>query len=117
MKPDVEKRIRDCVISMFRRHDLSTTTFEETIDKIVEVCIKEVDNHEGLDAQLECEASLSYFVLQIILETYSQGNSKNATTCRKCMCNGCPENKTSEKTGMCSGCDDCGKPNQRCLMV
>lgn len=117
MKRDMKTRIRDCVITMFRSHDLCATEFDETINKIVEICIKEVENHEGLEGQLVCDASLSYFILQMILETYSQKDGKTSTTCRKCMCNGCPENKTSENNGMCSGCDDCGKPNQRCLMV
>lgn len=36
----------------------------------------------------------------------------------KCLCAGCPENKTNHKDGRCEGCKDCGrKTDARCLVI
>ncbi len=66
----IKKKIEDYVSNLLFQHDMATWRNEnnqETMDKIVEKCMKDLKRHDGLLKMLENDKQIEYFVRQTIL--------------------------------------------------
>ena len=58
-----EDLIYNLVHMAYRRHDLSTTFYKESIERIVKLCMKEIKKYPDIPIT-------KYFITQIILENF-----------------------------------------------
>lgn len=65
---DLKKRIEDCVYEIFRTYDLNRTDKnKKKMEKIVDTCMEDIEQHKDLLILLRKQAALNFFVKQTIL--------------------------------------------------